>query len=322
MSVNKLLGWGLPLLVAAIPAAAFYTLGLRSFYVNGGWWGDAGVLASVMWHNGWLLKTPMVSGGQSFLATHMALVFWITSGLSWLLPFTRVQFFALFLGAVQALMALPVYVLLVRLGVARLWAAVLAILFAFNGIVLAASCNPHFELLIVASGMAFLAALACGRAWLAWLFFGLCLITREDAGIHLGLLLLAGVAALRWQGVKWSQLRPLLIFAAVALAWSGLCVATQRLIFPGAGAMGNVYLGNPPFAELTPALLATRLIFYCVYRLYLVVPFALALVLAARWKMSGVAAGFVSCMPWLGLNWFAASSIASTFSNYTNGPKY
>ncbi|MBU6449846.1 MAG: hypothetical protein KGQ26_09510, partial [Rhodospirillales bacterium] len=277
---------------------------------------DAGILASLIWHSGWLLRTPLVSGGQSYLATHLALVFWLTSGLSWLLPFSRVQFFALFLGAVQAFMALPVYVLLVRLGVARPWAAVLAVLFAFNGMVLAASCNPHFELLIVAAGMAFLAALACGRVWLARGLFLLCLITREDAGFHLGFLLLAGGLGLYWQGVDRVKLRPLLAYAAAALCWSAAAVVIQHVAFPGGDAITRVYLGKPAFAALTPAVLATRLVFYLFYRLYLVLPLAIAVILAERWRMPGLFAGFAACLPWLGLNWLAVSAIAGTLSNY------
>ncbi|MGE4481275.1 hypothetical protein [Acidocella sp.] len=316
MNGSKLAGWGWPLLVAGIPFAAFFTLGLRYFYINGAWWGDGGILASLMWHNGWLLRLPLVSGGHSFLATHMALVFWLTSGLSWLLPFSRVQFFALFLGAVQALMALPVYYLLLRLGCQRFPAAALAVLFAFNGIVLAASCNPHFELLIVASAMGFLAALACGRVWLARLLFVLCLATREDAGVHLGLLLLVGGLGLRWQGVPWRGLRPLLGYGMAALGCSALEVALQHLLFPGGGALEAVYLGDPPLSGLTFIVLATRLAFYVLYRLYLILPAAVALVLAERWRMPGLVAGFVSCLPWLGLNWLAASPYAGTLSDY------
>ncbi|WBO60694.1 hypothetical protein GT370_08005 [Acidocella sp. MX-AZ03] len=50
--------WGLPIAVVLIPTYAFFTLGLRSFYINGAWWGDAGILASVMWHNGWASHCP------------------------------------------------------------------------------------------------------------------------------------------------------------------------------------------------------------------------------------------------------------------------
>lgn len=316
MSGNKLLGWGLPLLVAAIPAAAFYTLGLRSFYINGAWWGDAGILASVMWHSSWALHLPLVAGGRSFLATHMALVFWLSSGLSWVLPFSRVQFFALFLGAVQGLMAVPVYVLLARLGLKPLVAAALAILFACNGIVLAASCNPHFELLIVASGMAFLAALACGQPWLARLCLLLCLMTREDAGFHLALLLLAGSAGLRWQGVDWTKLRPLLGYAGFALCWSLTDLAVQHIWFPSSEALQGVYLGHPLFSGLTPVVLATRLTFWILYRLYVILPLLAALVLAERYRTPLLWAGFASCLPWLGLNWFAASPYAGTLSDY------
>ncbi|HTQ71622.1 MAG TPA: hypothetical protein VMH92_09045, partial [Acidocella sp.] len=320
MSGNRIFRSAPPLLAAALPFVAFFTLGLRDFYINGAWWGDGGILASLMWHSGWALRTPLAFGGQSFLATHTALVFWLTSALSWLLPLSRVQFFVLFLGAVQALMAMPVYWLLVELGVRRLGAAALAILFACNGIVLAASCNPHFELLIVASGMGFLAALAFRRVWLARLFLALCLMTREDAGFHLGLLLLAGGLGLRWQGVEWRRLQPLLGYAVAAVAWSVLCVAAQHLVFPGGGALQGVYLGNPPFAGLTPVMLAARLAFYVLYRLYLVLPAVVALVLAERWKMPGMVAGFVSCLPWVGLNWLAASPYAGTLSDYYSFP--
>ncbi|MBU6425264.1 MAG: hypothetical protein KGQ69_02925 [Rhodospirillales bacterium] len=316
MNGNKFLGWGLPLLVAVVPFAAFFTLGLRYFYINGAWWGDGGILASLMWHSGWWLKTPLVSGGQSYLATHIVPVFWLTSGLSWLLPLTRVQFFAVFLGVVQGLMPLPVYALLARLGLARPWAAVLALVFAFNGMVLAASCNPHFELLIIAAGMAFLAAFSCGRVWLARLFFLLCLITREDAGFHLGLLLFAGGLGLYWQGVDRARLRPLFGYAAAAFCWSVAAVAVQHMAFPGGGALTRVYLGKPPFAKLTPAVLVTRLEFYLVYRLYLVLPLAVTLILARRWHVPGLFAGFVACLPWLGLNWLAVQAIPGTLSNY------
>lgn len=316
MSGGRVLNWGLPLLVAALPFVAFFTLGLRYFYINGAWWGDGGILASLMWRSGWRLLTPDVSGGQSFFATHMVPVFWLTSGLSWLLPLTRVQFFALFLGAVQAFMALPVYVFLLRFGLNRIVAACLAVLFAFNGLVLAASCNPHFELLIVASGMAFLAAFARGRMVLARLFFLLCLMTREDAGFHLGLLLLAGGLGLYWQGVERRRLHSLLGYAVVALSWSVAAVAIQHAIFPDGDAITRVYLGEPPFAELTPAILATRLEFYFVYRLYLVLPLAVTLILARYWKTPGLFAGFAACLPWLGLNWLAVSPIAGTLSNY------
>ena len=160
--------------VLGIPFTAFFILALRYFYLLGALWGDGGALASIMWHNGWALAFPAISGGGSSLGTHMNLVFWLTSSLSWLLPLGKVQFFALFTRLVQALMALPVYWLRADTQEKRpaylAGAALLAILFAFNGIVLAAARNPHFELLIIASGMMFIAALARGRLLIAIAF--------------------------------------------------------------------------------------------------------------------------------------------------------
>ncbi len=316
MSGNRVFRSAPPLLAAALPFVAFFTLGLRYFYVDGAGWGDGGVLASLMWHSGWEQNFPEVGGGQSSFAVHMTPVFWLTSAISWFLPLTRVQFFALFGGAVQALMALSAYALLTFIGTRRWLAAVLAVLFSFNGIVLAAARNPHFELLIVACAMAFLTAVVRGKVWTARLFFILCLMTREDAGGHLSLLLLAGAACLRGQGVGWDRLRPLLIYAAVALSWSLATLAVQHLFYPGGGAMGRVYLGHPPFAGITPSVLATRLAFWLLYRPYIVLPLVVALLLATRWRVPGLAAGFAASLPWLGLNWLAASAFAGTLSNY------
>ena len=313
---SRLVQWGLPLLVALIPAYAFFTLALRGFYINGAWWGDAGILASLMWHSGWELRPPLALGGESFFSTHMAFVFWLTSGLSWLLPVTREQFFALFQGVVQGLMALAVYALMLRLGMRRWLAALLAVLFAGNGLVLAASCNPHFELLIVASGLAFLASLAWGRVWLASGFFVLCLITREDAGIHLGLLLLCGVVGLRWQGVAWARLRPLGGYALAALGWSALDLLLQHVLFPHAAALHDVYLGAGFFSKIKLVTIATRLAFWGLYRLYVVLPMVAALLLAERWREPCFIAGFASCAPWLALNLLASSPYAGTLSDY------
>ncbi len=308
--------WGLPIAVVLIPTYAFFTLGLRSFYINGAWWGDAGMLAPAMWHNGWGLTLPLVWRGDSFLATHMALVFWLTSGISWLLPVTREQFFSLFLGCVQGGMALAVYALLRSVPMRRWSAAGLAILFAFNGMVLAASCNPHFELLIVASGIAFLTCLLRRRHGAALCFFALCLSTREDAGIHLGLLLACGIWALRMQGVAWERLRPLAGYAVAALVWSASILAIQHAIFPNAAALDDVYLGHGVFPPVSLVTIATRLTFWLIYRLYLVLPIIAAIILAERWRAPSIVAGFISCLPWLALNLMARSPYAGTLSNY------
>nr|WP_295740160.1 hypothetical protein [uncultured Acidocella sp.] len=311
-----MLRWGLPIAVVLIPAYAFFSLGLRSFYINGAWWGDAGMLAPAMWHNGWGLTLPLVWRGDSFLATHMALVFWLTSGLSWLLPVTSEQFFSLFLGGVQGGMALAVYALLRGMPMRRWSAAGLAVLFAFNGMVLAASCNPHFELLIVASGIAFLTCLLHGRHGAALCFFALCLSTREDAGVHLGLLLACGIWALRMQGVAWDRLRPLAGYAVAALGWSASILAIQHAIFPNAAALDDVYLGHGGFPPVSLVTIATRLTFWLIYRLYLVLPIVAAVILAERWRAPSIVAGFISCLPWLALNLLASSPFAGTLCNY------
>lgn len=303
--------------VMGVPLVAYFTQTLRAFYVQGAMWGDAGTIAFVMWHNGLLLKGPLGWGGESYLPTHMALVFWITSGLSWLLPLSCVQFFALYCGVVQAVMALAVYVVLPK---ERAWqqagAAVLAIAFAFNGIALAAARNPHFELLIPAAGALFLAGLARGWPVVAWMAFVLCLMTREDAGLDLFFVLAAVALALRLQGVALAKLRAVMGFALVALGYALVILVVQHRFCPGGHALKGVFLGDRPFAGITPLVLAGRLTFYLIYRLYVVLPIAVAVGLALRWRDPQFIAGYVGCLPWAVLSFLAVSPYAGTLSSY------
>jgi hypothetical protein len=189
-------------------------------------------------------------------------------------------------------------------------AAALALVFAFNGVTLAAARNPHFELLIVGLGMLFLVALAQQRMLLAALFFTLCLASREDAGFDLALLLAAGsltVPAARR-------------FAAAALAYALAALAVQHALFPGGDALRRVYLGTPAFGGITPAALGQRLAFFLLYRPYIWLPGAVALFWALRARRFAPVAGYVAMLPWLALQLLAVSPIAATVSNYYGFP--
>jgi hypothetical protein len=122
--------------------------------------------------------------------------------------------------------------------------------------------------------------------------------------------------ALRVQGGQFVTLRLLIIFGAVALLYSIAVFILQHLLFPGGGALQGVYLGTPPFHNVTPSLLTTRLAFYVIYRPYILVPSYIAVALTIRWRNPHFIAGFVACLPWGGLNLLADSPYAGTLSNY------
>jgi hypothetical protein len=307
--------------VAGIPFAAFTILVLRHFYTLGGFWGDSGMIAFIIWHNTPWLTTARLSGGGSFLAIHTAFTLIPITWLSYILPLTKIQFFAAFCGLCHALLALASYWLLVssyrlQSGAKLLAAVIIAILFAFNGIALAAARNPHFELLIISTGLLFLIALLQGRSRLTWLFFLLCIATREDAGLHLFALLAVTITFARLQGMPFHQQRHFLVFAFCAVGYSLAVITIQHLLFPTGGSLGNVYIGVPPFAGITWPLLLNRLGFYIFYRPYIFLPAIIGLAWAILCRNPFIIAGYIACIPWFLLHLFAASPIAGTLSNY------
>ncbi len=311
--------------VAGIPFVAFTILVLRHFYTLGGFWGDSGQISYVLWHSDLLLDTSRMSGSASFFAIHITPIFIPISLLSRIVPLTKVQFFATFTGVCHMLPPIAVYWLLVssyrmRSTFGLLSAAAVSVLFAFNGLALAAARNPHFEMLAVGSGMLFLAALVQGRFGLATLFYVICLATREDAGFHLFALLAVTIAIGYWRGAPLHTQKPLLLFGLCAFGYSASAFVLQRILFPGGGSFQSVYLGTPAFNGITWAEIGTRLAFYVVYRPYIFLPAYAVLVWAIRLRSPYVVVGFVACIPWGLLHLLAASPIAGTLSNYYSFP--
>jgi len=207
-----------------------------------------------------------------------------------------------------------------RSGLRLAGAAVLAIAFAFNGVALAAARNPHFEMLIIGAGLLFFTALVRKKYVLAGIFFCLCLLTREDAGFDLFALLAADASANMLKSGKFVVQRPLFAFAACALFYSVAVLAVERAFLPGDHALTRVYLGSPPFHDLSWCELTNRLAFFAAYRLYIFLPAYVAFLWGVAKRMPEIYAGFVAVLPWLGLNWLAVSPIASTLSNYYSFP--
>jgi len=308
-------------LVAGVPLAAFAVLVLRHFYVLGAFWGDSGLIAYVLAHGGPWLHMSRVAGGGSFFAVHFTPVFVPLTLLCQALPLSAVQFFALFSGVCAALPAVAVYwLLLSSYRLPAVPAAALSLAFAFNGLILAAARNPHFELLLVGAGMMFLAAFVQKRFFIASICFALCLATREDAGFDLFALLFIAAVIGRCQGVGWRSQKPLAVYAVLALFYSIGALAVQHLCFVSYNLLAGVYLGTPPFATLSRAEIGARLAFLLRDRLYIVLPAYIALIWGMRARNPYIYAGYLAFVPWGVLNLLAASPIAGTLSNYYSFP--
>jgi hypothetical protein len=169
-------------LVIAIPFLAYVTYILHSFYDVGNSFYDAGWSAYLI-HDADLRlhNPPCVVDGISWFNFHISPLFLVTSVLGHLVPLTRIQFYAAYIGISHTLPAVAVFWLLVSgyrmtRPVPRVVAALLALFFAFDGLALAIARFPHFTMFIVGAGTMFLVALVLRRIGIALFFFILCLI--------------------------------------------------------------------------------------------------------------------------------------------------
>src|SRR6266403_6243117 len=133
--------WTLPLVirVGAVIAFLAYAINiLHSFYDVGNAFHDAGWSAYLI-HDGDLLlhQPPCVDDGISWFHLHVTPVFVVTSALGGLMPLTRIQFYAAYVGISHALPAIAVFWLLISgyrmtRPATILAAAALALFFAFD----------------------------------------------------------------------------------------------------------------------------------------------------------------------------------------------
>jgi hypothetical protein len=312
--------------LAAAPAFVGYAdVVLNHFYRYGAVLLDTGLLADLAWHRPLALPGTWLLGNQSFFAVHIAPLFVLLSALSWLVPATMAQWFALFTGVAQALPAVAVYWFLVseyrmRRGWRIALAAGLAVVFSFNGLAIAQVRYPHFEILLAASMMLFLVAWWRERLAAASLFFVLCLICREDAGFHVAAVLAVAVVLRRRDGVPLAAQRPALIFLGLGLLYSFAALLIGMELASGPSSLARVYLGTPPFAHLTALLVATRALGLVIVRTYIFLPALVAIVWAAMTRNPYLLVGYIAFVPWTILHLLAKSDLAGTFSSYYGFP--
>ena len=311
---------GLAAAVFVVPFLAYATSILHIFYIRGSSFYDAGWYAYLIHDGGLSLDNPHYVGG-SYFGIHLAPVFVVTSWLGAILPLTRIQFYAAYVGVAHALPGVAVFWLLVSGYRLTGWrgrsvAALLALLFSFDGLALAIAKFPHFVMLMVGAGAIFLVALVLRRYRVAAVFFVLCLLTREDSGFHLfGLLALAFL----WQwrhGASRRELKPIAIFAAAALLYSTGAVLVQFLFLRDQTLLVSEYLGQPPFAGVTLSSVAVRLLGWLAYRRYVVFPAAAAIIWALVRRKPQIVLGYAAFLPWALLHLVAARGLLGTLPSY------
>jgi hypothetical protein len=315
-----------PLALAAavafgVPFVLFYRLILFHFYVRGSFLLDTGLLASLMWHNTAALVTPASVGGFSFFEQHVSPVLILVSAVSYLLPLTMAQLFAAFVGLCHGLLAVAIFWLLVAgYGIRRGWplafAAFASVSFAFNGLSIAIVRYPHFETFGAACLLLFFVALVLERRTIAVIAFLFAIATREDVGLHAFGFLIVWVGLNRLQGLPWRHSRWSIGFAAAGLLYSVTVLLVQHYVFTGSSAFLRVYLGDPPWSQVSAALVANRLIGWLWLHGAIIFPAIAALAWSVRTNNPYMLAAYVACIPWAVLHLLAVSDLAGLMFGY------
>lgn len=310
-------------IVAITPFVAYAISILYSFYGIGSSFHDAGWSAYLIHEADLQIHDPScVDNGMSWFNSHVSPLFWVTSALGRLVPLTRIQFYAAYIGVSHALPAIAVYWLLVSgYRMTRpapcLAAALLALFFAFDGLALAIARFPHFMMFVVGSGMMFLVSLVLRHLVVAALFFILCLSTREDAGFHLFALLSIFFLLERRQGVSWREQKPAVIFAGLALLYSSGAIGLQHALSTREySLLLTEYLGDPLFGQVDVSLMIDRFRGWVAYRGYVVAPAGCALVWAILRRNPYIVLGYVAFVPWGLIHLMAARELVSTLPSY------
>ncbi|MGE5271338.1 MAG: hypothetical protein ACM3JG_16880 [Thiohalocapsa sp.] len=307
-------------LAFALPFLAYASNILHVFYIRGSSFLDAGWTAYLIHDADLHLHNPPFIGG-SFFTNHISPLYLLTSAIGHLLPLTRIEFYAAFVGIAHALPALAVFWLLASgygmTGLARgAAAAALGALFSFDGLALAIAKFPHFTMFLVGTAMMFLAALVLRRFRVALVFFLLCLITREDAGFHLFALLSLALILEWWRGSPVAALKPMAIFATAALLYSIATVGFQLIHPSEQSLLVPEYLGQPLFAGFSAAAMAANLAGWAAYRQYVVVPALGAVGWAILRRNPQIVLGYAAFVPWALMQLGAVKPLIAALASY------
>ena len=322
----------LPILLVAVVPAVLLSGGVVRFILNHFFGGapylwDSGLLSGLSYRAGVLLHPAEVTGpyADSFYQVYVSPIMSVLSGLSYLVPVRRIEWFAIVQGLVYFPIAIAVHTVssqleapnqLRRVGFTML----AAIAFAFSGLVLWTVGFPHYE--IATSGLVCLvvAAAATGRRRLAWTCLVLAASVRQDGGLHTALAL-APLLFLSWRGVEMAlTTRQLVAMIVAAIVASVAAFIFQRIFFVPLDRLRAVYLGTPPYAHLTASLIAARLGQFRATCQVVYYPFLATVVIAAFRRDGRYLLGWLAALPWFLFNFAAYDEQKAHFSAYTVGP--
>jgi hypothetical protein len=296
-----------------IPMALVTAYTLNHFYVDGGYLWDSGLFAHFSaftdeWPMLWpdLLPYDTSKPRPTFFSIHFMPILYGTSALYQLVPIVPpAAWFSILQGTWAGLIGLSAF-LLCAAGAGIGVAAVTALATALCGPMLAAIGFPHIEMAIPGLLLLFFALRTHGRAAAAYVALGLCLLVREDAGLHAAAFLTM-LACAQW--ISGRGRHKALHNLGIALActiYSVAAVAFQMTWAPGdAMQLEDIYLGRPVGAHLSWQLISARAAMFLTGWGYAVWP-VIVLLAVALWRRNVLLlAGALAPIPWILLSLLA-----------------
>jgi len=320
------IGYWVAALLAATVAFWFNDNYILNHFLHGPYLYDTGWYAAMIYHpTPVLMEPPAIGDGVSFYNTHVSPLLFLLGLPSYGLNEGLQEYYAQFIGCMYGLLVLAG--VLAAEPLTRTWdwrgplaAAMVGLGLAFSGVSLMAVGYPHFEPLYAGLAVLFFALLFRGKWKWASLPFGLALLVREDAGLHLfGYLFLLLLCSWRVPALRPWRKR-LTVFALTALSYSIVVIVLQKTFFHADNALRRIYLGDPTYAHVTTALIKQRVAFYIGHNKFVLLPCLLIAGLAA-WRRSWLLlAGLVGVLPWLTLNFLGKSEAAGNLAVYYSFP--
>ena len=302
-----------------ISAALLWDYTLNHFYRAGAYFWDSGFYSyEATFLTSWpMLQPPIFDQHVAFFTIHAMPIFYVTSALHQILSFIpAAAYVSLLQGVWVGLLGLAVFVACAGSHNLAL-AAITALATAFCGPVVAAIGFPHIEIAIPALLLLFLALRSTGYRTGSYVALGLCLLVREDAGLHAGAVLILLTLAQRLSGNSRASVRENALIACICLAYSFSALAFQHVVYPvPLSRLTEVYLGNPIWSHLSQSLVRQRLIVLLTAKAYVTWPLIFLLATAA-WKRSPIlAVGPIAVLPWMLISLLAVNESAGELTSY------
>lgn len=300
-----------------IPMVLVTVYTLNHFYSGGGYFWDSGLFAHFSaFTDEWPMLWPDVLPYDSskprptFFSIHFMPMFYGTSALYKLVPFVPpAAYFSILQGMWSGLIGLSAFLLCAGAAGPAI-AAVTALATALCGPILAAIGFPHIEMAIPGLLLLFFALRSRGNAPAAYVALGICLLVREDAGLHAAAFLTLLALA---KGISGAGRQEVLNNLGVALACTVYSVAA--VAFQAAWAPSNpmhlqdVYLGRPIGAHLSWQLISARTATFLTDWGYAVWP-VIVLIAVALWRRNALLlAGALAPIPWVLLSLLAVKEV-------------